>query len=61
MLVYYDRKRLLYILLNALKKRGFRVVIYYVTSDELLDNILRKKIEPILFLSKTLLIAERNY
>lgn len=59
MLVYYDKSRRLYILLDASKTRGFGVVVCYLKGDLAITTTPpRTLVEPILFLSKTLTPAE---
>ena len=61
-LYYFDPRRQLYINVNASKRFGFSIMIYYVKRDPgLAKCIKRGNIEPILFLSKLLTLAEKNY
>jgi hypothetical protein len=60
-LVHYDRKRYLYLFIDASKKRGFGVMIAHVLGDSLITNPPRNKVQAILYLSKTLSTAERRY
>lgn len=61
MLVHFDHKRPLYILLDASKKRGYGVCVAHVKGDPISGVPVRTKLEPVLFLSKTLSSAERRY
>ena len=61
MLVHYDRKRPLYIHLDASKARGFGVMIAHMEGDPETTRPSRNKTQPVLFLSKTLSTAERRY
>ena len=60
-LVHFDSNRKLYIDLNAFKRWEFVVMIYHVVDDSKNDNFSRIVVQPILFLSKVLNDAERNY
>ena len=61
MLVHFDRERPLYILIDASKKRGFGACICHISDDKVVDNPVRTKTQPIMFLSKTLSPPERRY
>ena len=61
-LVHFDPARRLYIDLDASKSWGFAAMIYHVKGDTGTDApVARTSVEPILFLSKLLNDAERNY
>ena len=61
-LVYYRKDRPLYILPDISKQYGFGTVIEYLKGDALVTSLpIRTKLEPVLFLSKTLLLVERRY
>lgn len=61
-LVYYDPARRLHIDLDSSKSWGFAAIVYYVKGDpEINVLVARTSVEPILFLSKLLNNAERNY
>ncbi|PNS18780.1 hypothetical protein CAC42_5319 [Sphaceloma murrayae] len=61
MLVHFDRSRPLYIHLDASKQRGFGVMVAHLKGDEVTDDPVRTRTEPVLFLSKVLSTAERRY
>ena len=67
MLIYKNLKRFLFCDINAFKKRGISVVIYYIKGDLLQDSInkllylLRIKVKLIIFLSKALKDAKTRY
>jgi len=61
MLVHYQRQRPLYVFIDASKQRGFGVFVAHLTGDAVTASPPRTKVEPILFLSKTLTPAERRY
>lgn len=62
MLTHHDPKRRLYVDLDASKARGFGAVIYHCENeDQATDPPRSTSVEPILFLSKLLNDAERNY
>ena len=65
-LVHFDPTRKLYVDLDASKEMGYAAMIYHVngvtnTEPEPIGKISRIKVQPILFLSKLLNSAERNY
>lgn len=60
-LIHFDPDRPMYIHLDASKKRGFGIMVCHLEGDQITDDPLRRKTQPILFLSKTLSTAERNY
>lgn len=58
-LAHFDRKRKLYIDIDASKVWGFAAMVYHVKGEK---GILSKAdVQPILFLSKSINAAERNY
>ena len=59
-LIHFDLKRKLYTDLDASKQYRFGIIIYHI-KDEPEDDIPRNVIEPIMFLSKKLNNAEKNY
>jgi hypothetical protein len=64
MLHYIDYDRSIYINIDASKQCGFSIIVFYIIRDPLnTEGILklRLKVQPILFLSKTLSSVERHY
>ena len=67
MLVYKNLKRFLFCDINAFKKRGISVVIYYIKGNLLQDFInkllylLKTKVKLIIFLFKALKDAKIRY
>ena len=62
MLIHFDLDRILWIDLNESKKREFDVVIFHFKKELINDMIsLKTQIESIMFLSRFLFAAERNY
>ena len=59
-LIYFDLKRKLYINLDISKQYKFKVIIYYIKNKPE-DDILRNVIKLIMFLSKKLNNAKKNY
>ena len=61
-LIHFDRKRRLYIDLNVSKQWDFAAIMYHVLSDSLNDaTYSRTIIQSIMFLSRCLNGAEKNY
>lgn len=62
-LIHYDRSRRLYIDIDSSKSWGFAAMIYHVKGDpEVSDAVIpRTSVQPIMFLSKLLNDAEKNY
>lgn len=62
-LAHYDATRPLFIDLDASKSFGFAAMIYHTKKDQAddKDRISRVEVQPIMFLSKCLNDAERNY
>ena len=60
-LIYFDLKRVLYINIDAFKRRDFRAIIYYLKVGADLEKSRRNNIESILFLSRLLNFAETRY
>lgn len=61
-LIHYDQTRRMYIDLDASKRWGFAAMIYHVKGDPALDaSFARTSVQPIMFLSKLLNGAEKNY
>lgn len=64
-LVHFDSKRGLFIDVDASKERGFGVTVYHIKDVTNPENITtppsRTALEPIMFLSKMLSTAEKNY
>lgn len=63
-LAHYDATRPLFIDLDASKSFGFAAMIYHIKKDQVpatKDRISRVEVQPIMFLSKCLNDAERNY
>ena len=60
--IHFDRKRRLYIDLNALKQWNFAAIVYHVLEDSFDDtSYSRTIIQSIMFLSRCLNEAKRNY
>ena len=57
-LVHYNKNRQLYIDLDASKAWGFAAMIYHKTDD---NDPKRTAVQPIIFLSRNINTAERNY
>jgi len=57
-LVHFDRHRQLYIDLDASKVWGFAAMVYHKTDD---NEVKRSAVQPIMFLSRNINTAERNY
>ncbi len=57
-LVHFDPLRQLYIDMDASKQRGFGAYLYHIRDEK---EPLQKNQEPILFLSRALSVAEKNY
>lgn len=60
-LAHYDATRPLLIDLDASKSFGFAAMIYHTEKDQTSIKIPRTEVQPIMFLSKCLNDAERNY
>ena len=60
-LIHYDRTRTLYFDLDASKDWGFAAMIYHVVGANGRSDFSRTDVQPIMFLSKLLNTAERNY
>lgn len=60
-LTHFDHKRRVYIDLDASKRHGFGVMVYHVKGDPTSSDLPGNDIQPILFVSKLLNIAEANY
>lgn len=63
-LVHYDSTRFLFVDLDAFKKWGFAAMIYHLKSDRVPEagsKVARTDVQPIMFLSRCLNTAERNY
>ena len=60
-LVHFSADRVLFIDIDASKRRGFGAVAYHLKSGADVDKPKRTDIEPILFLSRMLNEAEKNY
>ena len=61
-LVHYNRKRKLYIDIDASKVWGFAAIVYH-SKDSLKEDQVPTKtnVQPIMFLSRSINAAERNY
>ena len=57
-LVHYDRNRQLYVDLDASKVWGFAAIVYHRSND---TDTRRTAVQPIMFLSRNINTAERNY
>lgn len=63
-LAHYDVSRPLFVDLDASKSFGFAAIIYHIKQDRVptaKDRIARTDVQPIMFLSRCLNAAERNY
>lgn len=60
-LIHFNKNRVLYIDIDALKQRGFDVIIYYLKTNVDFTNSRCIDIESILFLSRLLNLAESRY
>ena len=63
-LAHYDPERHLFIDLDASKAFGFAAMIYHLKQDrvpDIKDRVARTDVQPIMFLSRCLNDAERNY
>lgn len=63
-LVYHDLEKIFWIELDASKKFGFGVIIFYTISDETISEgrwSSANNIQPILFLSRLFALAKKNY
>lgn len=63
-LAHFNRKWKLYVDIDASKAWGFAAMIYHVINDKALDDSqmpARTDVQPIMFLSKLINSAERNY
>ena len=60
-LVHFDKNRMLYIDIDASKRRGFGTMIYHLKPDANPEKPQRTDVEPILFLSRLLNSAETRY
>jgi len=61
MLVHFDKTRPIYAFVDALKQYGFGVQIAHIKGDPITTTPIRTDVQPIMFLSKTLLGAESRY
>ena len=61
-LAHYDRTRPLFVDLDASKSFGFAAMIYHIKQDVIRSpKVARTDVQPIMFLSRCLNTAERNY
>ncbi|SLM33512.1 reverse partial [Lasallia pustulata] len=60
-LTFFDRQRQLYIDIDGSKQWGFGIMVYHIKGDPGGNDFPRKSIQPVMFLSKLLNDAERNY
>ena len=61
-LLHYNRNRILYVNLDVFKVVGFAAIVYYVKGDpDRLKPFVRTNIQPIIFFSRCLNVAEYNY
>ena len=63
-LAHYDASRPLLIDLDASKSFGFAAIVYHIKRDQVpsgKDQVSRVEVQPIMFLSRSLNDAERNY
>ena len=60
-LAHFDRRRKLYVDIDASKAWGFAAMIYHIRPGAKEQTHARADVQPILFLSKSINAAERNY
>ena len=60
-LAHYDSTRPLFIDIDASKSFGFAAMVYHHKNDQIAEKLVRTDVQPILFLSRCLNAAERNY
>lgn len=63
-LIYYDPNKILWINFDASKEFGFGVVVFHTSPNKEFPErnwFSRSSLQPILFLSRFLTLAERNY
>ena len=61
LLIHYNSTCIIYININAFKRRDFNVVIYYLKFEANFNNLKHEKIEFILFLNRILIFVEKRY
>ena len=61
LLIYYDLTHIIYININAFKRREFNVVIYHLKFKTNFNNFKHKEIEFILFFNRILTFVEKRY
>ncbi len=59
--MHFDRDRMIYIDINAFKKREFKAIIYYLKKDVNSKKLTRRNVKSILFLNCLLNDAESRY
>lgn len=59
--MHFNRNRMLYIDIDAFKKREFEAIIYYLKKSVNLEKLTRKDIKSILFLNRLLNDAKSYY
>ena len=59
--MYFNRNRMLYIDIDAFKKREFKAIIYYLKKSVNLKKLTRRDIKSILFLNRLLNDAKSYY
>lgn len=64
MLVHYNLEKTLWIYLDTSKEFGFGVIVFYIAPNKVVSEghwLLASTIQPVLFLSGLLTLAEKNY
>ena len=59
--MHYDFTRIIYVNVDAFKRRDFDVVIYHLKFDANFNNFKTKKIEFIMFFNRMLIFVEKRY
>ena len=63
-LVHFNKQRILYINVNAFKKRDFEVIIYYFKKDFIeskTSSLKNKEMKSIMFINKNFLQTKQKY
>ena len=61
LLMHHDFIKIMYIDVNAFKRRDFDVIIYHLKFDADFNNFKRKKIQLIMFLNRMFTFVEKRY
>ena len=61
LLIYYNFTRIIYIDVNAFKRRDFDVIIYHLKLEANFNNFKHNEIKSILFLNRILIVVEKRY